>query len=333
MPTRLENILAAHGVEFRDGGRDDILVRCPLCGDADPSQHLAISTRKLGWRCFRNRQHKGRSYVKLLTLVLRCSEERARELLGIREAAPLPDADDFALQWRRQLGMGAEAPETGPLRFPKEFRKLTPRAKRSDAFWEYLTGRKKGQRHFTTDEAEWAADAYNLHFAISGDYAFRIIIPIYTARGELATWTARSLNPDADIRYMTLKKDFAKVPPGNLLLGLPLLRSASPARCLIVNEGPFDAIAVSALGHKLGVWGTCIFGLELSESQGDLLTEFGEYFDRMRLILDPGAMFRVLNLRSSLPRRCLPVQLPPGFDDPGELTQRREGEMFIHSLA
>lgn len=328
---KFETILASHGVDYRSSGRFEILVRCPLCGSSDPSQHLAISTRGKGWRCLRNpRQHRGRSYSRLLSQILVCSIERAKELLG-EQATPLPTVEEFSSSWRKQLGLSPEVSERPKvLHFPKEVKLLTLDAPRSLSFWEYLY-----ERGYLVGEARWAVKNYDLHYALFGRFAYRIVIPIYSATGELLTWTGRSIDPNARIRYSTLPKDDARAPPGNLLLGLPTLYKAPKTRCLVICEGPFDAIAVSVLGHEFGVWGTCLFGLDLSEAQADLLVGLEERFDRMCLALDPEqAWLRILDMRSLLPRRrCEALILPPGYKDPGDLVKGKEGAAFIASLA
>jgi hypothetical protein len=327
----LEQILSAHGIGFRYSGRFEILTHCPLCGDSDRSEHLAISTRRRGWRCLRNpTQHKGRSYARLLTLLLRCSEERARELTGEEAAAPLPDQDEFSQQWRKQLGVDIELPSARKLVFPKEVKRLADGGGTvASGFWGYLR-----QRGYDVEQRRWLAEAYDLHYAISGRFAYRLIIPLYDRASQLMTWTARSIVRDAEIRYLTLKSDEARARPGELLLGLPQLTRAAPARCLVVAEGPFDAIALSVLGHSQGIWGTCIFGLELSDAQSDLLYTLSEHFERIVLLIDPAqAWLRTLGMRSRLPRRCQSLMVPEGFKDPGELVKTREGKAFVLSLA
>lgn len=255
--------------------------------------------------------------------------ERAQELLGVQGAPPLPARDEFASQWRRQLGLTAEEkPEARRLLLPKEFQELEPAARRSEGFWDYLAS-----RGYSEQQALWASRAYDLRYALSGDFAYRLIIPVYDRRRQLMTWTARAISKEAHIRYKTLKKEVARAAPGELLLGLPLLEEAALTRCLAIVEGPLDAIAVSTIGHSVGVWGACIFGLELSAKQADLISDLDGRFDKLRLMLDPDAMLRVLNLRSSLPRRCKPEQMPNGFEDPGALIGSRLGEDFILSLA
>lgn len=335
MAQSLEQILSAHGVSYRESGRFEILAHCPLCGDSDPSEHLAVSTRRRGWRCLRSPRHRGKSYPRLLTLLLRCSDARARELLGEDAAAPLPDQDAFAAGWRKQLGLEVDPPASARhLSFPKEFRRLTVGAPRSGGFWDYLEEPLPRGRGFTPAQARWVAEAYDLHYALSGQFSYRLIIPVHDRRGQLMTWTGRAINSKAEIRYLTLPRDAARAAPGELLLGLPLLSKAAPARCLAVCEGPFDGIAVSALGHERGVWGTCLFGLDLSEAQADLLADYSSYFDRSVLMLDPEqAWLRTLALRSMLPRRCKTLNVPRGFKDPGELVANRQGQDFVYSLA
>jgi hypothetical protein len=269
-------------------------------------------------------------------LLTRCSNERAKELLGIEgdDATVLPDSDEFAQTWRKQLGLEALPDRPRSLTFPKEIKPLTRDARFARGFWRYLTDPLPEGRGFTDDQAEWVAATFKLHYAITGRFAYRIVIPVFDRLGNLMTWTGRALDAEADIRYLTLSSEEALAAPGNLVLGLPILSKAAPTRCLSVCEGPFDAMSVTALGHEKGVWGTCLFGLELSEAQSNLLFDIGDQFDRMRLLIDPNeAWLRNLSIRSGLPRRCQPIKIPQGFKDPGELVRNRKGEDFVLSLA
>lgn len=332
MSKKFETVLAAHGIPYRISGRDEILVRCPACGSADPSQHMAVNTHGRGYRCLRNpSQHKGKVYSRLLSLVLSCSIERAKELLGEKQALPLPSEDEFASSWRKQLGLTEiEKPIPRKLRFPREVKPLVWGAPGSVAFWDYLLE----DRGFTRDQAEWAAKTYDFHYTRWGKYSYRIIVPIYSGTGELMTWTARAIDSRADIRYMTHPKEEAVAPPTSLLLGLPTLSKARLKRYLVVCEGPFDGIVVSVLGHGLGIWGTCLFGLEISEAQADLLSDLETQFDRVGLLLDPEqAWLRNLDMTSLLPKRCNMLHIPENFKDPGELISRKEGAEYIASLA
>lgn len=331
--------LNTHGVEFT-AQKENCYVHCPFCGTADQGQHLAISLLGRGWRCFRNpQQHRGKSYVRLVSALLRCSDDRSRELLGEDAPVALPAPDNFKSQWRKQLGLSSPegAPPVENLTLPREFKPLADsKSPFASAFWNYLK-----RRGYTDEQAHWAASVYKMHYATSGAYAYRLVLPIYDAQGKLMTWTGRSVKPDAEVRYMSLRTRpseddpiCALEPPGNLLLGLPLLWKAEPASCLIVCEGPFDAISISTLGHRYGVWGACLFGVNVSTSQSDLLDALQRRFPRMKLIVDPDARLRALNLRQRLPRKCQSVPLLSGLKDPGELIATGDvGVRFVRALA
>lgn len=325
-----KRFLQARGVPFRESGRFEILVRCPFCGEADPSEHLSISLRGRGWRCLRNpAQHHGKSYARALAGLLKCSVGTARELLG-EAVTPLPAEDTFSQTWRKQLGLEPAKPKPQFLSLPPEAKPLAKiHSRLSHLFWDYLKG-----RGYTVPQIQWVAEQYQLHYALSGRCAYRIIVPAYDRRGVLMTWTARSILPDAEIRYMTLPGEEAFAPPGNLLLGLPLLFNAHNPKCLVITEGPFDSLAVSALGHRDGVYGTCLFGVQVSEAQAVLLDELSQRFDRVRLLIDPDARLRVLGFRDRLPRSCKITNLLEDLKDPGELPKfGAAGLDFVRALA
>lgn len=78
--------------------------------------------------------------------------------------------------------------------------------------------------------------------------AWRLFIPIHDAEGIMVAWTTRSLNPSADLRYITSKEEQSEVDVKSLLYGEHLAQDS-----VIVNEGPIDAWAwgyggVSTLG-------------------------------------------------------------------------------------
>lgn len=77
---------------------------------------------------------------------------------------------------------------------------------------------------------------------------WRLFIPIYDAEGIMVAWTTRSLNPSADLRYITSKEEQSEVDVKSLLYGEHLVQDS-----MIVNEGPIDSWAwgpggVSTLG-------------------------------------------------------------------------------------
>jgi hypothetical protein len=154
-----------------------------------------------------------------------------------------------------------------------------------------------------------------------------LLIPVYTAAGELATLVGRTVSRDEDKRYLNLPAEQSVASVPELVLGLDFLWRVPKARCLVITEGPFDAMAISMLGHQDGIWGTCLFGVQVSDAQAMLLSALSRKFDHIRLLVDPDARLKVLSFRDRLPSKCAIRELQQDLmsddgmliEDPGDL--------------
>lgn len=313
-------------------GRGHVNCQCPWCGASDPSQHLSVDLQDRGYRCFRNPSHRGRSRARLIQALLRCSREHAEDLAGTSRP-PLPHNQDVSTKVASLLGVSSgQQSRSEKLSFPSEFKSLSRRSVLAEPFWAYLRG-----RDYSDHQIKWLADTYNLQYAVRGPFRYRVIIPVYDSRGNLITWTGRSISPDAEIRYRTLPVSgeglTALAPPGELLLGMPVLRDCVGAEALVVCEGPFDALRISAIGHEHGVYGTCLFGLNVSNAQSELLAQLSSQFPRIWVCLDDDARLVVLRILDRLALvNCRWAKLPDGVKDPGALSNN-QASRFIKSLA
>lgn len=330
--------LRAQGIHYvtrgPNVGAGQIGLHCPWCGPADPSQHLSVSLKGEGYRCWRQpRTHVGRARHRLIAALLNCSPEEAHRLAG-DDLPATPEDIHLSAQLARLLGTPSAAlTKLEPLKFPPEYKPLLASTGLARPFYDYLADPPQGERNpprgLGAVGAAWAAENYGLRYATRGRDRYRISIPIHSADGKLMTWTARAINADP-VRYKTLPgrlpyDDYtgplARKAPGELLLGLPLLLAADPAELLVVCEGPFDAIKVTALGRKEGVYGTCLFGLEISESQALLIERLSTRFRHIMVLLDPDAAMLNLRVKGALTCRVTFGRLPPGVKDPGEFNR------------
>lgn len=307
-------LLARHHVPFvLDRGERNAILQCPWCGASDEKKHdLSISLRGKGYKCWRNRTHRGRSNARLIQALLHCSMERARELAGEQATLPLKRDSDFAADVATLLGKSPERLKPSYLKLPADSRPLQSRGL-GKVFWNYMKG-----RGFTDAEIDWLVENYQLHYATSGSYRYRIIVPVHDERGALMTWTARSVTDDP-LRYKTLATDDSVKPPAELLLGLDLLWRVPNPATLVIVEGPFDALRVSALGHERGIYATCLFGLQASPTQADLLMQLRSRFRKVRLLLDNDVVLRHFGLGQALAVKT--AKLPVGIKDPGALSR------------
>jgi hypothetical protein len=314
--------LRQHHIEFIERGgsttRNNVNIRCPMCADSDKGFHLGISLKGKGWNCWRNVQHRGRSRSRLIQLLLKCSEQTARELAGTA-SVDLPVDVDLGQQMRSAL-YPDEAPRShGPLRLLSEFKPLVQDGFLAKPFWFYLR-----ERGYRDKQIEWLCQSYQLHYATRGPFSYRIIIPIYDRRGKLMTWVARSIRPQEEVRYKALSVEpvrelpAALAAPYQMLLGLPLLWRCPDSRVLVVCEGPFDALWITTYGRSFGVYGTCLFGLNLSEAQQYQLSDLQERFEREVLLLDSEASFQAFRLSQS-GNDLRVIRLSENVKDPAEL--------------
>lgn len=304
--------LREHHIEFVVERKDNIAIRCPFCGDSDPSHHLGISLRGKGWNCWRNAEHRGKSRARLIQQLLRCSPEEAQRLAY--GDSPVPSDDELGEMLSALAGPGAAAPQQSKLAFLPEMKPLRGTGPFVEKFRGYL--RKRGYRD---RQIEWLAEAYELHYALRGDFANRLIFPLRDRYGALLTWTGRTIREQVTLRYRELgKAEGALASPKDLLLGLPLLWRCPNPKVLVVVEGPLDATRISVFGQALGVYATCLFGLNLSVAQADLLSDLRGRFKHQYLLLDPDAALSSLRVAELVPHVRF-LKLNSDAEDPGAL--------------
>lgn len=317
-----------HAIEFVRSGpnvaRGNVNIRCPLCGFDDPSHHMGVSLDGKGWGCWRVNAHRGRSPARLVQLLLSCSAEEARLIVGNQRYLP----EDFLGQVQSSLHV---APITSPraaLIAPESFKTIKPRPSAAPII-AYLV-----RRGFTRDQIDEMSDRFDLRYTRRGDFADRVLFLVKHDK-QLVTWTGRSIHQDAVVRYKTLsdKKpdrqgNTALAPIANHLLWFDRLRRSRCAKIALV-EGPFDALKVTLLGRSLGVCATCFFTMTPTDAQLALLYELLPRFDDRVLLLDRGTLPQALGVVSRLTTLGVRLlQLPPGYKDPGDLDSIGFAQLF-----
>jgi hypothetical protein len=325
-----QQFLDRNKIEYATSGpnvsRGNVAIACPLCRD-DPSQHMVISTQGHGWWCWRNREHKGKSPVRLVQTLLRCSFEQALHI--VQGSTFLPE--DFHSQVMALMGAGPPPAVRDALVLPDEFKRFG-RQPSSRPYINYLR-----RRNFTEKEILKFHNRHGLVYASRGAFKGRIVFPI-KFEGRLVTWTGRTVSPNVTVRYKTLSADKEKaeqdqLPPAlapinNYLLWWDDLIDCD-ADTLILCEGPFDALKVTTLGWNEGVKATCFFTQSPGPLQVDLLHELIPRFKNRYLLLDQNTIPTLIKVSAELLSLGVePLKLPVGVKDPGELT----GDQLLNLL-
>lgn len=281
-------------------------IQCPFCGGSDPSRHLAINLDGAGWHCWRNRQHRGKSAVRLIVALLHCSVEQARAIAGERNPiVPEGLAEVVGKMLQPKTG------QNQPLTLPTEFRPFRGQYS-SRRFMQYLRSRR-----FPSPLEELTKD-HDMYYAITGDFHGRVLFLIRSPEGELMAWSGRSIYSSEKLRYKT------EGPAGDYLLWLDRL----PRECshtLVLCEGPADSLKVSAFGKALGIDATCCFTSTPTRRQVDWLYSLRPKYRHMYVMLDQGEIANTLWTTDALsPLKIKPIWLPDTHKDPGELASTDE---------
>lgn len=317
-----ETFLTSYGVPYVTRGpnvsRGHVSVKCPFCGNDDPSQHLTISLAGNGWYCYRNRDHRGKNPARLIQHLINVTSEQARAIAGQSILIP----DDFMGAVLGKLAP-PEVPLNKGIKLPREFKPLDPSRHSAKRFVRYLE-----DRGFSEYEIERMHDRHGLCYATQGSFRGRIIFPIWKD-GKLQTYTGRTVYPDVDLRYKTLSQDPEKEespatgPISDFLLWHDDI--ADGGECLVLVEGPFDALKVRTLGRAYGVRATCCFTAQPSPMQIEALHDIAPRYKRRVLLLDRGTLATTLRTESGLAGLGFrSVFLPERYKDPGELQRPRD---------
>ena len=302
-----------HYVEKGNVSRGNLAIKCPFCTD-DPSQHLSVSLKGQGYKCWRNSEHRGRNGAYLVRALLKISLAEANEIVYGKGTRILPD-DDFAATIKKML-LGEEVKKVAELKIPLNWR---PLAKVTNSFTQQLIYSYLKSRKYSQHDIEALSLRYDLHYALSGEWAKRVIFPIRDHYGRIVNFTARAISKKTTIRYKTLSSDEAAVGMSECLFDYYNL-TRTRGKALIVCEGPFDALRLTWIGEPFGVFATCVFTQNVSESQVDKLTRLAGNFERAFVMFDNGAEFHAIKAMFRLGFERLPMPQYPGVKDPGDLT-------------
>jgi hypothetical protein len=334
-----EAFLRARRIEYVTAGhsKGNIGIKCVFCGDADHGFHLGIHLQGKGWFCWRNRSHRGVRPHRLIQALIGCSYFEAQRIVGDGPNVSMLSDESFGQHIKALVaGQLDERKGPKPLQWPKEIHRLGNAGGRAPFFTDYLFKDPPEGRGYEKSEINDICQWYDLHYAMRGDYAYRVIFPVEMFEG-LVTWTGRSISKNAPLRYRTLTANPERQNPDyplalrsikDCLWNLPDLVN-DPKRILLVCEGPFDAMRLDYYGHELGIRATCLFSKSVTDAQLYELEDIAPIFEERILLLDPDASLDLLPTMERLQfLRFKPLRLPARFEDPAVLSRRDVRELF-----
>lgn len=319
------DLLRREGIAFVERGanvkRGEINIRCPFCGNADPSYHMGLNLESGWWSCWRNRSgHSGKSPLRLLMKLLEVPYWQARKLAGLGDDYVDPEGFDAAAA--RYL-RGAATARPGEVR--REFLAhdkyavpITDRMATRSA-WNYLWN-----RGFEEHDIGRLIETYDLRTARDGHYASRVIMP-YFLDGKMVAWTARAIGP-SEIRYKDLPRDLCLVPPKETLYNHDCIPDGG--KVLVIVEGPFDTLKIDFYGKPFGVRAVGLSTNSVSDAQSHMLAAADDQFERKLIMMDNATSLGLadsMRLKQQLGflHNARAVKVPFDQKDSGELSARQ----------
>jgi len=315
------SFLDKHNIEYVDSGpnvaRGNVNIKCPFCGPNDPSHHMGIEPQSSMWACWRDKNHRGKSPVRLIKALIHCSHEEALRIVG-KEGGDI-DEDLLHLlaegSYFKNKEQRSEVPENN-FGFAKGVREFNGKYTAETKFKDYLVS-----RGFEPQDVDSVIRTYKLRYAMLGKFKRRLILPYYNLDHELVTFSGRSLYKSSGLRYKEVNKNEAYIHSKHTLFNLNLAQAGG--KVLFVVEGPIDVLKLDFYGRHLGCRSVGLSTVSVSEAQVLLLLNLSKSFEAVRIVVDEGYIAQqqdILDDLSILPNIGISA-LPKGVEDPGELSK------------
>jgi hypothetical protein len=232
-----------YGIEFKpENSRGYISVACPYCGDGKfHGGFHSVNGWYVCWKCGGHPLYE----------ITRIFSGRNWKEIYLSYKTDMNPRDMFLLTH------GEEQKRPEKLTLPEGTRDLNLRS------WQYL----KGRGYDAGDLKEKFRLQSTDHW---GDFAFRIIIPIYF-ENILVSYTARDYSGQSDIRYMSCKKELEIINHKDILYNYDNIQGNH----VIVVEGPADC-------WRIGKNSVALFGTGFRREQVNLLASF----DKVSILFD-----------------------------------------------
>ena len=328
----LADFIMRNGVEYIDRGpnvkKGFIYIKCPICGDEDPSHHMGISLDTNFWGCWRNPSHRGVKPQRLLQRLFGFTWAQADEI--VREnatiTATIGKLKEIFAKWQTPVEPFRVSPEI--LDFPRQMKPIEIGCPFDDRWFNFLMGKYRLEQQ----EAIKLIKMFDLRYALTGDFSHRIVVPIRFKK-NLIGWTGRAV-VESEARY----KSFPRAETGDSAIKQVIFNydlAIKGGTALVVIEGPFDAKKVTMACQDLGVVGVCSLGTSVSELQYQQIDFLAGHYDFLLLVGDNDSAGKIaLNRSRQILARHNPIRtfLPSYVKDTGEMPIPEIHEFFSDKL-
>lgn len=310
-----------HGPNVATG---NLNIKCPFCGESDPSEHMGINLDSGYWGCWRSSDHRGRRPEKLIQSILKCSFRQAQSIAGT-SVRNLSKLDSIIAQIKAEPMPSNYNYE---LELPKSFSEVSLNRGFLSArkIIEYL----ETSRGF--HDGYQVCKDYRLLYSTEGMWSNRVIMPI-TINEKLVCWTGRSILPNAELRYLSLshKKKEDDLDKNKLVAVMNIKDTVwnydqikLGGKLLYLVEGPLDALKLDFYSKIFNIRATCLFNNQISDNQAVLISGIKDKYKEIRILFDDGALTEAMKMNRKMTGMVSKYDtLPKGIKDPGDMRQEQ----------
>ena len=279
------------------GNEEEIHICCPVCGEHRYRLYIGL---KNGLLYCHNCGFKG-SVVNLIQYVENISYTRAMErFTEVQGSIVLPQNAYQSVEYKL-LELGKYQVIKRPIPLPEEYQDLlTSQQRLAKKAIRYLQS-----RAITIDQIQ----KYHMGFCAYGDYAGRVIIPIYE-KDELKFWVARAISPNAKLKEKSPSNKEYQYGKSEVIFNID--KAAQNYHTVVISEGIFDALSWGDIGVSL-------LGKVLYDEQLRTLLRYKPLLsDGVYIALDADALDSALKIARQLSNFFTVhlITIPEEYDDP-----------------
>lgn len=263
---------------------------CPFCARGKGGFHLGFNLEYGNFNCWRCGKHSVWDVVSSLIN----TKNKSKIYQTIQQ---------YQIKGLKKQTKKRAATRKRNINYPPETKTLSAQHKK------YLRG-----RGFNPIELETLWELLGTKH-LSGEWNWRIIIPIHNLEGQVVAFQGRAISPNVKPKYKMINKEEAAEEPSGLVYGLHKVEGES----IIITEGPADV-------WRVGPGAVALFGTDWTMGQANKLRKFNN-----RYILfdpEPTAQKKAYELAEWLSAFPGQTEVISGFEkDPGDMTGKELKEV------
>lgn len=285
------------------GSGREIHICCPFCGDHRYRLYVELDK---GLVYCHNCNFKG-TVVNLIQRVEGISYTRAMGIfMDVKGNMSIPLDIRESLEHKLLIGSSGFQVNKRPIPLPDEYQLLT----HSKQILAHRAIKYLQSRSITLSQIE----RYNMGFCAMGEYAGRIIIPIYESN-KLKFWISRAIGNTQRLKEKSPSNEQYQYGKSEVIFNIDT--AARNYHTAIISEGIFDALSWGGMGVSL-------LGKELYDEQFRVLMNYRELlYDGIYIAVDSDAASRadIMAQRLSEFFKVYIINIPDQYDDPNNFLQ------------